>query len=241
MGVNRFDSVVEVEDVEVCLHEVVKLECRGDVVRIACLKCTKRSDAPDNCGSELAIKTCDVSTYVASLDDAQIETKRWRYAGGSKYPSIHKNLPYTDSKAGVSVSLLTTKPQKCDCDEDPAVGDSDACQSNLGEANGPDIKNSRKIKDKYEKDGSTRSSGVTSVTIKPENSRINDVPEEVLNVSGNLIDTRQGTSVKDMTDKDGSASSSGVMGVTVEPKQFRTDMKDTVPEEDSPTETVFAD
>ena len=31
-------------------------------------------------------------------------TKRWRHAGGSKYPSIHKNLPYTDSKAGVKVT-----------------------------------------------------------------------------------------------------------------------------------------
>merc|ERR1711895_270309 len=31
------------------------------------------------------------------------------------------------------------------------------------------------------------------------------------------------------------------MGVTIEPKQFRTDMTDTVPEEDVPTETVLAD
>merc|ERR1711888_561303 len=46
---------------------------------------------------------------------------------------------------------------------------------------------------------------------------------------------------KDTTDKDGSASSSGVMGVTVEPKQLRTDMTDTVPTEDAPTETVPAD
>ena len=31
-------------------------------------------------------------------------TKRWRYAGGSKHTSIHKNLPYADSKAGIKVT-----------------------------------------------------------------------------------------------------------------------------------------
>merc|ERR1711867_260757 len=223
MGVNRFDSVVEVEDVGVCLHEVVKLECRGDVVRIACLKCTERSDAPDNCGSELAIKTCDVSTYVASLDDDQIETKRWRHAGGSKYPSIHKNLPYTDSKAGVVVSQLATKPQRCKCDEDPAVGNTAVCQHYLGEAHGPDIENTRIIEDANDKDGSTRSSGVTGVTMQPKHSRTNDVPEEILDVSGDLIDTRQGTPTEYTNEKDGSTRSSGVTSVTVTPKNSRND------------------
>merc|ERR1712215_93156 len=76
---------------------------------------------------EQAIKPYEVSTYVASLDDDQTETKRWRHAGGSKYPSIHKNLPYTDSKAGVVVSRLVTEPKVCsclfgyECDECPAV------------------------------------------------------------------------------------------------------------------------
>ena len=43
--------------------------------------------------------------------------------------------------------------------------------------------------DTDEKDGSTRSSGVTSVTVKPKNYRNDDVPEERLHVSEDFTDT----------------------------------------------------
>ena len=71
---SQSDSVVAVDNVGACSHEVAKLGGLDTVVRIVCQQCTEGSNAPDDCGSGLAIKACDVSTYVASLDDDQNET-----------------------------------------------------------------------------------------------------------------------------------------------------------------------
>ena len=72
MEVSQSDSVVQIDGVRVCLHEMLKFECRDNLVRIACLRCTERSYEPNIGGSELAIKPDDVSTSVASSDDGQI-------------------------------------------------------------------------------------------------------------------------------------------------------------------------
>merc|ERR1711895_111214 len=144
MEVSQYDSVVLVDEVGVCLHGMVKLGCQGEVVRIFCLRCTEGSNAPDNRGSELAIKPDNVSMSDASFDDDQI---------------------------------LATKLKRCKCDEDPAVGNPAACQHCLGEAHGPENENTRKIEDEPDEDGSTRSSGVTSVTVPPKNHRTDDIPE----------------------------------------------------------------
>ena len=45
------------------------------------------------------------------------------------------------------------------------------------------------VEDANDKDGSTRSSGVTSVTVKPKNHRTDDVPVERLHVSEDFTDT----------------------------------------------------
>merc|ERR1712215_423892 len=87
--------------------------------------------------SELAIKPYNVSMYVACSDDDQLETKRWRHAGGSEYPSIHKNLPCTDSKAGAVVSQLATEPRVCIC----LIGC--MCDKYLWETHGPEVSHTR--------------------------------------------------------------------------------------------------
>merc|ERR1712236_114946 len=144
MEVSQSDSVDLVDDVGVCLHGMVKLMCRGEVVRLFCLRCTERSDTPDNCESELAIKPDNVSMSVASFDDDRI---------------------------------LATTIERCKCNEDPAVGNTAARQHYLGEAQGPDIENTRIIEDEPDENGSTRSSGVTSVTVPPGNHHTDDIPE----------------------------------------------------------------
>ena len=54
MEVSQSDSVVQINGVGVCFHEVVKFECQDNLVRIVCLRCLKRSNEP---GSELTAGT----------------------------------------------------------------------------------------------------------------------------------------------------------------------------------------
>ena len=55
--VSQPDSVVQINGVGVCLHEVVKFECQDNLVRIVCLRCLKRSNEPNISGSELTAGT----------------------------------------------------------------------------------------------------------------------------------------------------------------------------------------
>ena len=57
MEVSQSDSVVQIDGVGVCLHEVVKFECRGNLVRIVCSRCTEKSNVPNIRGSELTAGT----------------------------------------------------------------------------------------------------------------------------------------------------------------------------------------
>ena len=57
MKVSQSDSVARMNGVEVCLHEVVGIEYRGNIVRIVCPRCTERSNEPNTYGSELTAGT----------------------------------------------------------------------------------------------------------------------------------------------------------------------------------------
>ena len=72
MKVSQSNSVDRMNGVKVCSHEVVKIEYRGNIVRIVCPLCTEEPNVPKIDKSELAIKPDDVSTSVASSDDGQI-------------------------------------------------------------------------------------------------------------------------------------------------------------------------
>merc|ERR1712215_2302 len=57
MEVSQSDSVVQINGVGVCLHELVKFECQDNLVRIVCLRCLERSNEPNISGSELTAGT----------------------------------------------------------------------------------------------------------------------------------------------------------------------------------------
>ena len=183
------DDMAPALKIRVVRLQVMELQIHADSVHVFPPACTPGTTAVQMSKSAKKRRRKEGSSYQTKVQCMQLPMRESHTQVDSVhvFPSVPCSQPaYVSRPLSLSwVKELAYNERFWNTEEVVFVCDKDNVRTSPATAAQMELF----TEDTDEKDGSTRSSGVTSVTVKPKNYRNDDIPEEQLHVSGDLTDT----------------------------------------------------